>query len=160
MNSSLINEAHPMIGLTDLPVRLSAMASHINLDATPPADQARERLTRCELPKYRGLIDYGELRKLASMREVLALLDWLPTARNGPQLRGPCPIHKSSQLSSRSFSVDVERGVFRCFGAKCGKHGNQLDLYASVIGKPLYEASLELAERLGIDWSRIEKRNP
>lgn len=92
------------------------------------------------------------------MNAVLELLDWTPVSQNGSQLRGPCPIHKSSSEKSRSFSVNVEKQAFQCFG--CGKKGNQLDLFAAVTGLPLLEAAWTLAERLAIDRSRIEKRKP
>jgi DNA primase len=97
---------------------------------------------------WRGL-DYGELRRRVGMREVLSLLQWQPVAARGPQLRGPCPLHPSSSPHSRSFSVHLEKGAFRCFG--CGKQGNQLDLFAQTTGQPLYAAALELCRRLGVE---------
>lgn len=108
------------------------------------------------LPRFG--IDFQLLRSLVSIRAVLELLDWAPVSQNGPQLRGPCPIHKSSSEKSRSFSVNVEKQAFQCFG--CGKKGNQLDLFAAATGLSLLEAAWTLAERLAIDRSRIEKRKP
>lgn len=104
-----------------------------------------------------GGIDYRALRSVISMADVLEILDWRPVARHGPQLRGPCPIHKSTSPQSRSLSVHLDRCIFQCFG--CRKKGNQLDLYAAATGLPLFEAAKTLATRLGVDPGQIEKRN-
>ena len=94
-------------------------------------------------------IDFVELRRLVSIEQVLDFLQWLPVERRGPQLRGPCPIHGSSE-QSRTFSVNVERNVFRCFKPACDVKGNQLDLYALATGLPLLEAAHELCRRAGV----------
>ena len=106
----------------------------------------------------RAGINFQILRGLVPMSAVLELLDWTPVSKNGPQLRGPCPIHKSSSEKSRSFSVNVEKQAFQCFG--CGKKGNQLDLFAAVTGLLLLEAAWTLAARLAIDRRQLEKRKP
>jgi DNA primase len=86
------------------------------------------------------------------MSRVLELLHWSPVAEHGGQLRGPCPVHASSAPQSRSFSVNVEKHTFQCFG--CKACGNQLDLYSAVTRLPLYEAALDLCQRLGIEAPR------
>lgn len=91
------------------------------------------------------------------MSDVLEVLDWRPVAQHGPQLRGPCPIHKSASPQSRSLSVHLDRCVFQCFG--CRKKGNQLDLYAAATGLAIFDAAQALATRLGVDRAEIEKRN-
>jgi DNA primase len=108
------------------------------------------------LPAEHGGIDFRALREAAPMAEVLDLLGWRPVARNGPQLRGPCPIHKSSNEMSRSFSVNLDTGAFQCFS--CGGKGNQLDLWAAVVKLPIYEAAISLAEHLGVELTRIRER--
>src|ERR1022692_1367072 len=49
--------------------------------------------------------------------------------------------------------------TFQCF--KCQAKGNQLDLWAAAMKKPLYDATVDLCQRLGRDipWltSRTEK---
>lgn len=107
--------------------------------------------------RLKGGIDYRALRRLISMADVLEVLGWRPVARHGPQLRGPCPIHKSANVQSRSLSVHLDRCIFQCFG--CQKKGNQLDLYAAATGLPIFDAARMLAERLGVDPAQIEKRN-
>jgi DNA primase len=114
-------------------------------------------LARGSLPPFRGGIDYRALREAVTIAEVLDLVGWKPTARSGDQLRGQCPIHKSSSERSRSFSVNVGTNLYQCFG--CSSKGNQLDLWVAVSGLSIYQAACDLAHRLQIDPERIEKRN-
>ena len=151
--------------------RIVDMAKHISHRPTHEELAAQEKtetssLSSGEKPESkewdatlpRGGIDFQTLRSLVSMRAVLEVLDWTPVSKNGPQLRGPCPIHKSSSEKSRSFSVNLEKQAFQCFG--CGKKGNQLDLFAAVTGLPLLEAAWTLAEHLAVDRQQLEKRKP
>lgn len=96
-----------------------------------------------------GAVDFSALRAVVSIGQVLELVGWEPSHRSGPQARGPCPIHKSSSARSRSFSVHLEANVFQCFG--CGGKGNQLDLWIAVTGLGVYEAAVDLGERLGME---------
>lgn len=110
-----------------------------------------------------GGIDYAALRRVAKMGQVLAALGWLDKMKgDGPQRRGQCPIHAREQDKDRSFSVNLEKDVFRCFNKKCGAQGNVLDLWVAMHGKPLYEAAKDMAGRLGIDLFApgTGKRNP
>jgi len=138
------------------------MASH-NLSTTRPSsretgssslvsEEGREAPRLAEA-RFSGLIDYRELRHVIGMADVLALLGWEAATSNGPQRRGPCPIHRSKSAASRSLSVHVEKHVFRCFG--CGKKGNQLDLFAQAIGLPVYLAAEELCRRMGVAPPRL-----
>lgn len=110
------------------------------------------------LPDRDGAIDYQALRQAVTIAQVLELLGWAPVSQTGAQLRGACPIHKSSSERSRSFSVNLEKHVFQCFS--CGKKGNHLDLWQTVTGLPIYEAALDLACRLHVDLERIHKARP
>ena len=94
-------------------------------------------------------IDFEQLRREASMEQVLALVGYKPSTTCGAQWRGPCPIHKSSSPRSRSFSVNLERNAFQCFG--CSAKGNQLDLAAALFGLSVYEAAIELCRQLGLE---------
>ena len=111
-----------------------------------------------------GGIDYADLRRQASMAQVLAALGWLDKMKGaGQQRRGPCPLHARQDDKDRSFSVNLDKNAFRCFNKKCGVQGNVLDLWAAVHGKPLHEAATDLASRLGIELSAPHgtgKRNP
>ena len=94
-------------------------------------------------------INFNQVRSLISLAEVLELLGFVPSFSTGSQVRGPCPIHGSSSQRSRSFSANLQANAFQCF--KCGATGNQLDLYAAVTGLPLFQAAVELCERLHKD---------
>jgi putative transposase len=109
----------------------------------------------------RQSIDFAAVRASLSMAEVLALLRFVPSASHGSAQRGPCPIHGSRDTSSRSFSADLADHTFHCF--KCGAHGNALDLWAAASGQNIYDAAVDLCERLGrpLPSQRgTEKRNP
>jgi DNA primase len=93
-------------------------------------------------------IDYRALRNQVPMERVLDLIDYHPTSRRGRQLRGPCPFHAPEHPLPRYFSVELTKGLFRCFA--CGAQGNQLDLWAQLRGLPLHKAALELCEQAGV----------
>jgi len=97
-------------------------------------------------------LDYAAIRQRVPIRCVLLLLGYEPTRRRGHQWRGPCPLPDCSLAadasSDRHFSVHVQRHLFRCF--RCGRSGNQLDLWAHAIGLSLYPATLDLCQRLSI----------
>jgi len=97
-------------------------------------------------------VDYSALRELVSMAQVLELLQFAPVSRVGDQLRGPCPIHHSSSAESRSFSVNTQKSAFHCF--TCGASGNQLDLWSKVHGLTLFQAAIDLCDRLhlAVSW--------
>ena len=100
-------------------------------------------------------IDFDVLRKEISMQQVLDLIDFEPTNRTGPQLHGPCPIHRSTSKRSRSLSVNLELGRYRCH--KCGSQGNTLELWAAVRQTSLYNASIDLCQTLGRNIPWIER---
>ena len=80
--------------------------------------------SRCRIRTMPG-IDYPELRRQITMREVLDLIGFQPTSHRGPQLRGPCLIPSCPSTSDRSFSVHLTRQVYHCFA--CRSRGNALD---------------------------------
>jgi DNA primase len=100
-------------------------------------------------------INYRELRASISIAEILRLIGFVPAQACGPQLRGPCPVHGSRSKSSRVFSVNLKTNVYRCF--KCGSAGNQLDLYAAITKKSLYEAAIDMCEKLNRDTPWIHR---
>ena len=96
-----------------------------------------------------NFIDFEQVRREASIEQVLRLVGYKPLTVSGAQWRGPCPVHKSTNARSRSFSVSLERNAFQCFG--CGAQGNQLDLAAALFGLSVYEAAVELCRQLNIE---------
>jgi DNA primase len=102
-------------------------------------------------------IDYNAVRARVTLHEVLELLGFHPTERHGDQLRGPCPIHRSTSANSRSFSANLQMNAYRCF--RCGAQGNQLDLWMAVNGVDLHNATILLCERLGREVPYFRQRN-
>ena len=98
------------------------------------------------------LIDLRQARAETPLAVVLELLGWRERERRGAQVRGPCPVHKSSSRESRSFSAHLGRNVWRCF--VCEAQGNALDLWARATGQELYPAVLELYRQRGqaVPW--------
>lgn len=105
-------------------------------------------------------IDFAAVRQQLTMTQVLDHLGCLQslTGRH-PQLRGPCPIHGQAGDPHRSFSVHLDKQVFRCFYKDCSVQGNVLDLWAAVQRLPLYEAAIDLAKtfNLSIGLNREEE---
>ena len=98
-------------------------------------------------------IRFADVRARVTMVEVLGLIGFVPSETSGDQVRGPCPVPRSDTSSGRSFSSNLRLHIYRCF--KCGSSGNHLDLYASVTGLSLFDAAVELCERLHreIPWA-------
>lgn len=69
----------------------------------------------------------------------------------GEQASGFCPLPGHADCKTPSFSVQMERGCFNCFG--CGKSGNAIDLELLLQGldpndpQAVRKVALELAER-------------
>jgi DNA primase len=61
-------------------------------------------------------------------------------------------VHGSSSPSSRSFSAQLQRNVWRCFVCQAG--GNALDLWVQATKLPLDAAVLQLYRELGraVPW--------
>jgi transposase len=105
-------------------------------------------------------VNFAELRRQITIEQVLRQLGWWECLRGkGDQLRGPCPLHASSDKRRRSFSVNLHKNAFQCFDADCAAHGNALDLWAQKNNLPLVEAAQDLAQRFGL-LPGTEKRNP
>ena len=93
-------------------------------------------------------IDLRQIRREITIQQVLDLLGFVPTARCGPRLRGPCPIHGDCRPQSRVFSVHLGCHRYRCF--RCRSAGTQLDLWAAVHDLSICAAAGDLCHRLGI----------
>ena len=58
--------------------------------------------------------------------------------------------------------MNLQENVFQCFDAKCGKKGDVIDLWSSVKGMSLREATLDLVRTFHLEPSPgggSEKRN-
>ncbi len=112
-------------------------------------------------PVVRPRVDYAFLRQQISIEQVMAHLGLLSQLRGGgQQRRGPCPLHSHPAAAERTFSVNLNKNMFRCFHAECAVQGNALDLWAAVHRLPLYEAALHLAGTFGLPRNREEEPVP
>ena len=100
-------------------------------------------------------VDFQAVRSMVPIAQVLALIGFVPRESSGEQLRGPCPVHRSTSPRSRTFSVNLRQNAYRCF--KCGSVGNQLDLWAALSKTDLHTATVDLCERLHLDIPWIRK---
>jgi DNA primase len=100
-------------------------------------------------------INYRELRNELRIEDVLSWMSWSASQRVGDQLRGPCPFCErditaatsaATPRAPRTFSVNVQRHIFRCF--KCQVSGNALDLWSLHRQLPIYAAAREIRDRL------------
>jgi hypothetical protein len=109
---------------------------------------------------FRGPLDFAALRRQVTLQQVLQHLGVLHRFRNssgwGSQLRGPCLLHQSRSERGRTFSIDLQRNIFRCFNPSCAARGNVLDLWAAYHDLPLHAAALHLAETFGVIPPRLE----
>jgi putative transposase len=93
-------------------------------------------------------IDFAAVRAAVTIAAVLTLLGLRTNVTRGAQHRGPCPLHGSTSGTSRCFSANLEQQVFHCF--KCGRSGNALDLWAQANHQSIYDAAIDLCQRLNI----------
>jgi len=105
-------------------------------------------------------IDFRAVRELVSMSDVLNLIGFEPQGAANGGLRGPCPIHRSRSAKSRSFAVNVRLNMYHCF--TCGSSGNHLDLYAAFSRQGIYQAALDLCEKLhrAVPWIQPKRQIP
>jgi DNA primase len=106
-------------------------------------------------------LDFREARLQLRLAEVLDLLSFEPRARHGDQVRGPCPVHRSRTVGSRSFAAHLGKGAWHCF--RCEAGGNALDLWVAVTRQPLHAAVIDLCQRLGrevpwLQWPRQQEK--
>jgi putative transposase len=96
----------------------------------------------------RPTIDFAAIRAAVTLAAVLELLGFQAQRSHGRQQRGPCPLHGSGTGTANCFSANLEQHTFHCF--KCGRSGNALDLWAQATRQPIYEAAVDLCQRLAI----------
>ena len=110
--------------------------------------QARHDHTEASSDSSRPAIDFAAVRTAITIAQVLTLLGFLPRSNRAGQQRGACPLHGSTQGTARCFSVNTNAHTFHCF--KCGRSGNALDLWAAANRMTIYDAAVDLCQRLSI----------
>ncbi|MGA9451866.1 MAG: CHC2 zinc finger domain-containing protein [Verrucomicrobiia bacterium] len=96
-------------------------------------------------------IDFKALRAKLDFEQVLRHYG-VEVKRKGNQHHGYCPLpNHSGKRNSPSFSANLEKGIFQCFG--CGAKGNLLEFAAMMEkadpkdGMALHKVAAELQER-------------
>lgn len=104
------------------------------------------------LPQSGGRnVDFAHLKGQLPLTRVLDQLGLSPRLRgNGPQRRGPCPIHRGDGRG-RTFSVHLDANVFHCFDAACGAKGDVIDFWAAFKGMSLRDAALDLVDTFNLE---------
>jgi DNA primase len=100
-------------------------------------------------------IDFAEVKRLVPIVRVLETIGYQVLYQSGPYLRGPCPIHGSTNPNSNVFAVNVDLSLFRCW--KCGAKGNQLDLYCQVKHLDVYQSATDLCQFVGVEIPLLRK---
>jgi transposase len=96
-------------------------------------------------------LDFDHLKQQLTMARLLGHLGVASRLRgSGEQRRCACPIHRGDGRG-RTFSVNLEENVFRCFDARCGKQGDVIDLWAVLHQQNLREAALDLVRTFNLE---------
>lgn len=142
--------------ITDLPRSQDQQAAgHRNPDLPErkvvTAACAHPSLPENKTPGDHTFVDFAHIKGQLRLSQVLDQLGLSARLRGrGPQKRCPCPIHRGD-ARGRTFSVNLDEGVFCCHDKNCGKKGDVIDLWASVHGMALREAALNLVRTFHLD---------
>lgn len=91
-------------------------------------------------------IDLVALRAIHPIR-VLTLHGWHPTLHQGEYYRGPCIWRECACKHVRIMRVGPQ--LAKCY--RCQRWGDAVSLHATFTGKPVYEAALDLCDRLRME---------
>jgi len=110
--------------------------------------QSRHQPLEASSDPVRPAIDFAAVRDAITIAQVLALLGFVPRFDHAGQQRGACPLHGSTPGAARCFSVNTNAHLFHCF--KCNRSGNALDLWSIANRLSIYDAAIDLCQRLNI----------
>jgi transposase-like protein len=110
--------------------------------------QTRHEHLEARADASRPAIDFAAVRAAITIAQVLTLLGFTPRSDHAGQQRGCCPLHGSTTGTARCFSVNTNAHTFHCF--KCNRSGNALDLWAAAQRQSIYDAAIDLCQRLNI----------
>ncbi|MCR4881602.1 MAG: DNA primase [bacterium] len=74
--------------------------------------------------------------------------EYVALKKNGRNYLGLCPFHKEK---TPSFSVNAEKGIFKCFG--CGESGDAISFLMKINHQSFLEVMENLAYKYGLPWS-------
>jgi hypothetical protein len=106
----------------------------------------REDLPENLLQRSRGTFLFAAVRAAITIAQVLVRLGFTPRSDHAGQQRGACPLHGSTSGTARCFRVNTHAHTFPCF--KCNRSGNALDLWAAANRLSIYDAAVDLCQRL------------
>jgi DNA primase len=92
-----------------------------------------------------------EIRGQADIVQIVG--EYVSLRRSGRTYRGPCPLHGGE---GPNFSVDPERGLFKCF--VCGEGGDVFSFPMKLLGLEFIDAVKFIAERCGITVPDVDER--
>jgi transposase len=141
-----------------LPTKLEVTAAKSNLDALHETVNSSPNRMNGDTNTGRGSIDFTYLRRQVTIEQVLRKMGHMDCLRGNTQLTGPCPLHHPVREGSQSFSVNLQKNVFRCLNPKCNTKGNVLDLWAAHRNLPIYQASIDLADTFLLETSPKQRR--
>jgi putative transposase len=110
--------------------------------------QTRHEQIETQADSARPAIDFAAVRAAITIAQVLMLLGFVPRSNFSGQQRGACPLHSSTPGTARCFSVNTNAHTFHCF--KCNRSGNALELWAAANRLSIYDAAIDLCQRLNI----------
>jgi DNA primase len=99
------------------------------------------------------LINLIRVKEMVSFGAVLELLHWRHVRTEAGWQRGGCPIHQRGREHGDAFAV--REGGWHCHS--CGRHGDQLALWAEANGLDLFPAVLDLCKKLGVEVPYIPR---
>src|ERR1700692_2327009 len=109
-------------------------------------------------------IDFKTLRANLDLAQVMEQYK-VDVKRKGDQHMGYCPLpDHNGKRNSPSFSANLERGIFQCFG--CGAKGNVIDFAAYMEnldpenGRDLRRIAVKLRDKFAPDASVSRTHNP
>ena len=110
-------------------------------------------------------VDFNALRRQLSFQQVLQHYKVEVKSKGGRQHHGYCPLpNHNGKKNSPSFSANLERGIFHCFG--CQQRGNLLDFAVLMDGgskdnmADVRKTALALQERFGLGKNPQPKPKP
>jgi transposase len=104
-----------------------------------------------QAPRQASAVDFAHVKRQLPIARVLDQLGLSARLKGrGPQKRCTCPIHRGD-ARGRTFSVHLDHGVFQCFDKDCGRKGDVIDLWASVVGMSLRDAALDLVRTFDLE---------
>jgi putative transposase len=149
---------HSAVGYVTPKDKLLGNDAAIHAERDRKLIEARERRKQIRQTRHEQLqtppdssapaIDFAALKAAITIAQVLALLGFTPRSDRAGQQRGACPLHGSTSGTTRCFSVNTHAHFFHCF--QCGRSGNALELWAIANRLSIYDAAVDLCQRLNI----------